>query len=118
MKTVKGIRRVAVKTRGVIDKEIKKLNGVSRVRGGVVFTAFYPSASAVGVAGDFNGWQPQLAPMKKKNKKGDWQIKLPLTPGSYRYRFVVDGQWQHDPHNPDTEPNPYGELNSVLKVNK
>ena len=118
MKAVKGIRRVAAKTRSVIEKEIKKLYGISKVRGGVVFTAFYPSASTVCVAGDFNGWQPKLAPMKKIDDKGDWQIKLPLTPGSYRYRFVVDGHWQHDPHNPDTEPNPYGELNSVLKVSK
>lgn len=113
MKTARGIRKVAAKTRGAIDKKIKKLHGTGRV-GGVVLAAFYPDASAVCVAGDFNGWQP--APMKRKNKKGDWQIKLPLASGSYRYRFVVDGQWQHDPKNPNTEPNPYGELNSVLTV--
>jgi len=28
----------------------------------------------------------------------------------------VDGKWQQDPYNEATEPNPYGELNSVLEV--
>jgi hypothetical protein len=28
----------------------------------------------------------------------------------------VDGKWQHDPHNDSTEVNPYGELNSVIRV--
>ncbi|GAG19849.1 unnamed protein product, partial [marine sediment metagenome] len=34
----------------------------------------------------------------------------------YRYRYVVDGQWQQDPYNKHVEQNPYGELNSVLEV--
>jgi 1,4-alpha-glucan branching enzyme len=118
MKGVKGIRRAAVKAKTAIKKEIEKLYGVKKVRGGVVFTALYPNAGSVHIAGDFNGWQPQLTPMKKIDEKGIWQIKIPLTAGSYRYRFVVDGQWQHDPNNTSTEPNPYGELNSVLQVGK
>ncbi|OHB56895.1 MAG: hypothetical protein A2Y12_02965 [Planctomycetes bacterium GWF2_42_9] len=72
----------------------------------------------VQVAGDFNGWQPQLTPMSKIDEQGIWQIKLPLTVGSYRYRFVVDGHWQHDPNNTATELNPYGDLNSVLQIGK
>jgi len=112
MKGVNAIKKVAIK------KTAKKPYGVRKVRGGVVFTACYPNASSVQVAGDFNGWQPQLTPMTKIDDQGTWQVKLPLTAGSYRYRFVVDGQWQHDPNNADTEPNPYGELNSVLQITK
>jgi hypothetical protein len=41
---------------------------------------------------------------------------MSLSKGVYRYRLVVDGRWQHDPNNDMTEPNPYGDLNSVLKV--
>ncbi|MEN6387054.1 MAG: glycogen-binding domain-containing protein [Phycisphaerales bacterium] len=118
MKGVKTIRRAAVRTKTAIKKRIAKPYGVKKVRGGVVFTAFYPNASSVHVAGDFNGWQPQLTPMNKIDEQGVWQIKIPLTAGSYRYRFVVDGQWQHDPNNTTTELNPYGELNSVLQINK
>jgi hypothetical protein len=28
----------------------------------------------------------------------------------------VDGHWQQDPYNENTEMNPYGEYNSVLEV--
>jgi 1,4-alpha-glucan branching enzyme len=114
---MKSVRRTAVKTKTPAKKN-KKPFGVSKVRGGVIFTAFYPTAAIVQVAGDFNGWQPQLTPMNKIDEQGTWQIKLPLTAGSYRYRFVVDGRWQHDPNNIATEPNPYGELNSVLQIGK
>lgn len=116
MKGVKEGRRAAVKTKRAPRKTTAKPYGVKKVRGNVVFTAFYPDASDVQVAGDFNNWQPQMTPLKKIDQKGTWQVKLPLEPGSYRYRFVVDNRWQHDPNNQSTEPNPYGELNSVLQV--
>ena len=41
-------------------------------------------------------------------------IEIPLPPGSYRYRLIVNGQWITDPHNPLTEPNPYGGSDSVM----
>jgi hypothetical protein len=30
--------------------------------------------------------------------------------------MVVDGQWQQDPYNEQTELNPFGEFNSILEV--
>lgn len=117
MKVMKEGRRVAVKAKRTVRKAVKPY-GVRKVRGVVVFTAFYPSAGSVHIAGDFNNWQPHLTPMKKIDEKGTWQIKMPLSPGSYRYRFVVDGQWQQDPNNETTEPNPFGGLNSVLQIGK
>ena len=42
--------------------------------------------------------------------------KLPLRPGRYRYRFVVDGKWMTDPHNKYVETNQFGELNNVVEV--
>jgi len=89
--------------------------GVHQLEDGVMFVASYPQAHCVQLAGDFNNWQPEKTPMQK-TASGTWQIKLPLAKGIYRYRLVVDGRWQHDPYNKMTEPNPYGELNSVLKV--
>lgn len=85
------------------------------MKNGVLFTASYPEAKVVQIAGDFNSWLPEKNPMKKTGK-GSWQATIPLAKGTYRYRFVVDGQWQHDPHNNSTEPNPYGDLNSVFNV--
>jgi len=90
--------------------------GAHQVAGGVTFVAFYPQARTVQLAGDFNNWRPEKNPMQKIGD-GTWQAKLSLAKGVYRYRLVVDGRWQHDPYNKMTEPNPYGELNSVLKVN-
>jgi 1,4-alpha-glucan branching enzyme len=89
--------------------------GPRQASDGVMFTASYPQASSVKIAGDFNGWQPDKTPMTKTSG-GTWQAKVSLAKGAYRYRLVVDGRWQHDPHNTSTEPNPYGELNSVFRV--
>jgi hypothetical protein len=46
-----------------------------------------------------------------------WKTVVPLEPGRYRYRYVVDGQWQSDPLNPSVEPSPYGGNDSILVVN-
>ena len=92
-----------------------KQYGPRQMKDGVLFTASFPSAKKVQIAGDFNGWQHEKNPMKK-NQEGDWQARIPMAKGNHSYRFVVDGRWQHDPHNNATEPNPYGEMNSVFMV--
>ena len=46
-----------------------------------------------------------------------WVKELALPPGVYEYRLVVDGKWLPDPQAGETAPNPFGGLNSVLKVN-
>jgi len=33
----------------------------------------------------------------KRDEHGTWKITLPLTPGRYEYRFVVDEKWETDP---------------------
>ena len=48
---------------------------------------------------------------------GRWAKELVLPPGVYEYRLVVDGQWMPDPGATDSAPNPFGGMNSVLKVN-
>ena len=96
--------------------DISQCYGVCQVDGGVMFTALCPQARVVQVAGDFNNWQPEKTPMRKVKTNGLWQVKLPLTAGTYHYRLVVDGHWMQDPHNEASELNPYGELNSVLHI--
>lgn len=67
----------------------------------VVFTLGAPGAVQVFLVGDFNNWNPTL---EKMEKEGDlFTIRLYLLPGSYRYKFVVDGQWIVDPENPPTD---------------
>ena len=89
--------------------------GPCQVGDSVIFVASYPKANVVQIAGDFNNWQPEKTPMRKTGED-TWQARVPLAKGTYRYRLVVDGKWQHDPHNDSTEVNPYGELNSVIRV--
>jgi chromosome partitioning protein len=89
--------------------------GPCQVGDSVIFVASYPQANTVQIAGDFNNWQPEKTSMKKTGD-GTWQARIPLVKGTYHYRFVIDGHWEHDPHNEAREPNPYGGVNSVLKV--
>jgi chromosome partitioning protein len=90
--------------------------GVSQINDAVAFVTLYPRAHSVQIAGDFNNWQPSKTPLQKVGNSGVWQTKLKLPAGKYRYRLVVDGQWQQDPYNETTESNPFGGFNSVVEV--
>ena len=76
----------------------------------------HPTASAVAIAGTFNEWHPDASPMVAVGG-GRWLKELVLAPGVYEYRLIVDGKWMPDPKATETTPNPFGEMNSVLKVN-
>ncbi len=99
-----------------IDAKLSEYYGVSQVQDAVVFVTLYPRAESVAIAGDFNNWQPASTPMQRVGESGVWQTKMKLPHGTYRYRLVVDGQWQQDPYNERSELNPYGEYNSILEV--
>ncbi len=75
----------------------------------------HSTASAVAIAGSFNGWRPEPAQLVEKGK---WAKELMLAPGTYEYLFVADGRWVPDPLAKGTVPNPFGGVNSLLKVNR
>jgi chromosome partitioning protein len=99
-----------------ISDKLSDYYGVNQVDDAIVFVTLYPRAENVQVAGDFNNWQPENTPMEKVSENGVWQTEVKLPVGRYRYRLVVDGQWQQDPYNEVTELNPFGELNSVIEI--
>ena len=99
------------------EQRLAKFYGVRQTKQGIIFRAHYPHAEKVCLAGDFNGWDPAQTPMARHQHDNIWQVVLPLTSGCYRYRLVVDNRWQRDPFNDRIEPNPFGELNSVVEVN-
>ena len=68
------------------------------------FKLHAPEAKDVFVAGTFNDWDPQARPLKV-DKKGNWKTWMSLMPGTYEYRFIVNGQWQEDPNCPHRSPN-------------
>jgi len=53
-------------------------------------------AKSVHLAGDFNYWNPYSLPMKR-NKSGLWEVEVDILPGTYSYRFLVDGIYRNDP---------------------
>jgi len=70
----------------------------------VTFSLTSSDAKEVILMGDFNQWNPKVHPMKK-NKNGVWEKMTFLFPGTYEYRFMVDGHWKNDPNNHQTRTN-------------
>lgn len=83
--------------------------------GHVSFELVKPGAKQVCVAGSFNGWKPERAPLSSLGD-GRFVGDLTVDPGRYEYLFVVDGQWLPDPKAKESVQNPYGGTNSVLTV--
>ena len=88
--------------------------GPKRAIGGVLFQCHSPGAQEVEVAGDFNRWIPE--PMTQRAVPGVWQKIIPMEEGEFRYKFIVDGEWQLDPCQEATRENSYGSFDSFLKV--
>jgi chromosome partitioning protein len=97
-------------------QKIEEFYGVKQVGDEVMFAARFENAKKVLIAGDFNNWSPMSTPMITAGNPGVWTSRLPLQPGRYRYRFVVDGKWMTDPNNSYVETNQFGELNNVVEV--
>ncbi|MGA8179941.1 MAG: glycogen-binding domain-containing protein [Desulfobacterales bacterium] len=81
----------------------------------VTFSLASPDAKEVILMGDFNQWNPKIHPMKK-NKNGVWEKVTFLSPGTYEYRFMVDGQWKNDPKSRQTRTNRFGSENNFIDV--
>ncbi len=78
-----------------------------------------PGVQEVLVSGSFNDWGDSAATATVlTDDDGDdtWQALVTLPPGSYQYKFVVDGVWLADPANPNQADDGYGGINSVLVV--
>lgn len=64
-------------------------------RRNILFTYRNSTAKTVFIVGDFNKWFRQ--PMNRKD--GIWSVSVPMTPGTYEYRYVVDNKRVRDPNN-------------------
>jgi chromosome partitioning protein len=80
------------------------------------FTFKAQGVKEVHLVGDFNGWKISNDSLLWQKEEGVWQKRLFLGPGHHRYKFVVDGRWVTDPSNDRMEPNPYGDVDSVLEI--
>jgi hypothetical protein len=76
----------------------------------------YEAANVVALAGSFNNWnQSQFVFGREAD---EWVCRIELEPGTYNYKFIVDGNWILDPANPNTQDDDYGVKNSVVIVSK
>ncbi len=94
--------------------------GAHESENGVCFRVWAPNARWVGVAGDFNGWQAECAPMEKISG-GVWECTAENVKKFDAYKFVIvtpDGRriYKSDPYafhaqtRPETASKYYGEL--------
>ena len=82
----------------------------------VPFTVKAGKNANVFLAGTFNDWNDSKTRMSDADGDGVYEIVLLLEPGSYQYKFVVDGNWQADANNPDGTEDGFGGQNSLLEV--
>jgi hypothetical protein len=70
------------------------------------------------LSGNFNEWEKSGAKYQMKDDDGDgvWSITLKLAPGTYQYKYIIDGKWTQDPYGPEEAPDGYGALNSQFQV--
>jgi diguanylate cyclase (GGDEF)-like protein len=78
----------------------------------------YAGVERVDVVGSFNDWDSLADPMHPQ-EDGSFYAKIHLAPGTYQYKFVVDGErWIADPSSGEYISDTYGGDNSVLHVKK
>ena len=96
---------------------VAEKNPVPVTRNDYVFYYKNRNAREVYLVGDFNNWNPYSHPLRK-NRSGLWEVVLDIPPGSYLYRFIVDGVYKPDPLNKnlvkDRSDNAYSSLKLPL----
>ena len=100
-------------------RPVRVARGIERADREIVIRFRNRDATDVRLAGDFNGWIPDKDVQSTVESEGStrvWTKVLSLPPGTYEYRYVVDGEWREDPENPLAVPGPVGGRNSVLVV--
>lgn len=79
------------------------------------FMLHAPAAKKVSLAGSFNSWDTKKL-AAKKDTKGNWKVKVGLTPGRHEYKFFVDGAWLNDPKCTSCVSNNFGTCNCIIDV--
>jgi chromosome partitioning protein len=104
------------------EKRLRKTKGLPtqlgprQTKDGVVFSYYDPLAKDVQLAGDFSDWKPMGQLMVHKKNNHVWIGTVSLKPGTYQYKFIVDGEWKVDPCNSDVAISEHGTNNSTVKV--
>ena len=82
----------------------------------ILFKLEAPEGSVVQIAGDFNKWVPESLDFMESQGRPMWHKTISLRPGSYEYKYLVDGRWIADPANESTVEDAYGGVNSLISL--
>ena len=116
----KRTRKMKIKTANkrtvtkVVAKRTIKSAAKKQAPVAVKFTVHADKGKAVYLAGEFNKWDPTAK--KMAFRAGVYSTTIKLAPGSYQYKFVIDGTWCADPENANSVANDQGTFNSVVTV--
>lgn len=95
----------------------------------VRFLIHAPDATEVYLAGNFNNWDCHSLGLKRR-ERGFWITEIKLSPGSYKYKFNINGKlinrisgavqvekiWVQDIAAAKLIPNPFGSADCFLMV--
>lgn len=99
-----------------IMKQEVKVRRAKQNKKRVAFMLDAPENAKVQIAGDFNNWVPIGLHLTEAGEKRVWQTDISLVPGTYEYKYLVDGNWMPDPANDKTVEGTFGGINSVIIV--
>ncbi|MBP7148318.1 MAG: AAA family ATPase [Acidobacteria bacterium] len=93
----------------------ERFAGLKVVAGGIAFSHPHLGPEQVQLAGDFNDWTPDRS-VQLRNGGGTWTKFMPVRPGRYEYKFILNGEWVPDPENPRHAVSRMGTDNSLIEV--
>ena len=102
--------RLSTKAGGIYHIMVQKSDKIT-----FEFALIDQNHKEVAVKGEMNAWNSHAGAMSL-DKDGKWKKTFVLDPGSYQYKFVVDGRELSDPSNPDSIDNTIGGFNSLAWV--
>lgn len=97
-------------------ESVRRLFGARATSRGALFVQPLAIGQRVSVAGDFNGWDAAMHPMRRNESLGVFELQVELAPGAHAYRLVVDGAWVTDAFNTERSKNDFGGENNLVRV--
>jgi 5'-AMP-activated protein kinase regulatory beta subunit len=82
----------------------------------VSFNIEAPQAREIYLVGDFNHWKINDDSRLSRRVDGRWEKRVELSPGRYKYKYIVDGEWTVDGENSEREQNAFGTFDSIIKL--
>lgn len=104
-------------TEPVVKTEGKHVSWRKIGKNAIEFRIYRPDASCISLVGDFNNWNPENDLMAR-GQDGIWRLRKKLFPGTYRYEFIVDGEWFPDIYNIRSGSDNTGSICSIIEVRK